>query len=157
MPNIIRAQQSACDWRLAKLKIYAQVLDGDHGKPAAGVWTHLARAIGNAWQTVGSAATDDDGRVEEWHNRHLESGLYRLTLSTDTYFAELGARTAYPEIVVIFRTGDESCAFQMQVTIAPYSYSAYSGTVESGQGTRPESSAYDICIGDVYADPARPA
>ena len=113
------------------MRIYAQVLDGNYGKPAAGVWTHLARAKGSAWQTVAAAVTNDDGRVEEWHNRQLESGLYRIAFGTDTYFAELGARTAYPEIVVIFRTDNESPAFHMQVTVAPYSYSAYFGTMEA--------------------------
>jgi 5-hydroxyisourate hydrolase len=125
---------------LAKLKIYARVFDGNHGKPAAGVWTHLARAIGNVWQTVAAATTNDDGRVEEWDNKQLESGLYRIAFGTDTYFAEIGARTAYPEIVVTFRTDDESRAFQLQVTIAPYSYSTYFGAAEvRPRGFRPEA------------------
>jgi 5-hydroxyisourate hydrolase len=50
---------------------------------------------------------------------------------TDSYFAGIGLAAAYPEIVVIFRMRDESHAFQVQVTLAPHSYTTYCGAVDA--------------------------
>ena len=113
-----------------EVRIVTQVLDGTHGKTAVGVRARLSRASGNNWSTVADAETGNDGCIEEWHTWHLERGLYRIVFDSDGYFAKLGATTAYPEIVVVFRTENESHLFQVQVTLAPYSYSTYFGTTD---------------------------
>jgi 5-hydroxyisourate hydrolase len=107
------------------MQIVTQVLDGTYGKPAAGVRARLSRGGGNSWSTVADAETTADGCIEEWRALHLKIGLYRIVFDSDGYFARLGSSTAYPEIVVIFRMENESHLFQVQVTLAPYSYSTY--------------------------------
>jgi 5-hydroxyisourate hydrolase len=113
------------------VRIVTQVLDGTYGKPAVGVRARLSRASGNSWSTVADAESNSEGCIEEWRTWHLDIGLYRIVFDSDGYFARLGTSTAYPEIVVIFRMENESHLFQVQVTLAPYSYSTYFGTTES--------------------------
>ena len=112
------------------MKIVTQVLDGTYGKPSVGVQACLARASSNGWTTVAEAETNSEGRIEEWDSWHLGHGLYRIVFDTDGYFARLGAATAYPEVVVIFRMQHEYHKFQVLVTLAPYSYSTYFGTID---------------------------
>ncbi len=116
------------------MRIIAQVLDGTYGKSAVGVRAGLARANGNGWTTVAEAVTNRDGCIEDWDSWYLERGLYRIVFDSDSYFAGLGATSAYPEVAVIFRMLDESMAFQVQVTLAPYSYSTYFGSIDSQSG-----------------------
>lgn len=116
------------------MRIVAQVLDGMYGKSAVGVRASLARASGNSWITVADAETNGEGCVEDWDSLHLERGLYRIVFDSDNYFAQLGATSAYPEVIVIFRMQNEYYAFQVQVTLAPYSYSTYFGTMDSQSG-----------------------
>ena len=111
------------------------MLDGTYGKSAVGVRACLARANGDDWTKVAEAETDRHGRIEDWDSWHLERGLYRIVFDSDSYFSRLGATTAYPEVVVIFRVQDESVTFQVQLTVAPYSYSTYFGTREAQSGT----------------------
>jgi 5-hydroxyisourate hydrolase len=117
------------------MRIQTQVLDGAFGKPAAGVSARLWRAVGSdAWAIVGQAETDDEGRIEAWDGCHFEHGLYRIVFDSDSHFAKLGATTAYPEIVVIFRIQDEYLDFQAQIILAPYSYSTYFGSAGANFG-----------------------
>jgi 5-hydroxyisourate hydrolase len=120
--------------RCAEVRIVTQVLDGTYGKPAVGVRVHLSRASSDSWSKVADAETNVSGCIEEWRDWHLELGLYRIVLDSDGYFARLGTTTAYPEIVVIFRMENESRLFQLQVTLAPYSYSTYFGTTKEFVG-----------------------
>ena len=113
------------------MRIIAQVLDGTYGKSAVGVRACLARANGDDWTKVAEAETDRHGRIEDWDSWHLERGLYRIVFDSDSYFSRLGATTAYPEVAVIFRLQSEPVTFQVQLTVAPYSYSTYFGTVEA--------------------------
>ncbi len=112
------------------MRIHTQVLDGAFGKPAAGVNACLWRAVGrDDWTIVGEAETNDDGRIETWDSQHLQHGLYRIVFDSDSHFAKLGATTAYPEVIVVFRIQDEYLGFQAQVTLTPYSYSTYFGRI----------------------------
>jgi 5-hydroxyisourate hydrolase len=112
------------------MRILTQVLDGAYGKFAAGVHACLSRADGDGWATVADADTDEEGRIKDWDDWHLERGLYRIVFDSDSYFAWLGAVAAYPEVIIIFRTKSEAQAFHLQVTLAPYSYSTYFGHVD---------------------------
>jgi len=113
------------------MKIFTQVLDGTYGKSAVGVHARLARADDGGWATVADAETNQDGRIEEWDSRYMDRGLYRIVFDSDSYFASLGAAAAYPEVVVIFRMQNDARVFQVQVTLAPYSYSTYFGTMDT--------------------------
>jgi 5-hydroxyisourate hydrolase len=113
------------------VRIVTQVVDGTYGKSAAGVRVCLASATGDSWSVVAEAETDGDGCIMEWQSRHLERGLYRIVFDSDGYFARLGAVSAYPEIIVLFRMEDDLHLFRVHVTLSPYSYSTYFGTAES--------------------------
>jgi 5-hydroxyisourate hydrolase len=111
--------------------ITMQVLDGTYGQSAAGVHAYLERASGGGWVTVCDVETDSKGRVEDRDSGQLERGIYRVVFDSDRYFGMLGAITAYPEVVVIFRLPSGSRTFQVQVTLSPYSYSTHFGAMES--------------------------
>jgi 5-hydroxyisourate hydrolase len=120
------------------MRIVTQVRDSTYGQSAVGVHARLSRANGaranggpDGWTTVAEAQTNADGCIADWEGWHLERGLYRIVFDCDSYFAGLGGSAVYPEVMVIFRMRDESHAFQVQVTLAPYSYSTYFGTVEN--------------------------
>jgi 5-hydroxyisourate hydrolase len=116
--------------QVSVMRIVAQVLDGTYGKSAVGVRARLARANGSGWTTVAEAETNKDGCIAAWETLHLDRGLYRIVFDNDSYFAGLGTSTAYPEVAVVFRMQNGFVAFQVQVTLAPYFYSTYFGTVE---------------------------
>jgi 5-hydroxyisourate hydrolase len=116
------------------MKIVTQVLDGVYGKSAVGIRARLARADDNGWTMVAEAETNTNGCIENWDTRRLERGLYRIVFDSDSYFAGFGGAAAYPEVMAVFRMLDESYAFQVQVTLAPYSYSMYFGTVDDQRG-----------------------
>jgi 5-hydroxyisourate hydrolase len=113
------------------MRIVAQTLDGTYGKPAVGVSAYLARANGEGWVTVAEAETNSDGRIDDWDTWHLERGVYRILFESDSYFAGLGSVAAYPQVVVIFRVCNDNEAFHVQLTLSPYSYSIYFGSIDS--------------------------
>jgi 5-hydroxyisourate hydrolase len=110
--------------------ISVQVLDGTYGQSAAGVRVRLERSSGDGWSAVANAETSSAGSVEDPAIRQLGRGLYRIVLDSDRYFAALGAGTAYPEVVVVFRMRGESDNCQVKVTLSPHSYSAYLGALD---------------------------
>jgi 5-hydroxyisourate hydrolase len=112
------------------MTIVTQVLDGTYGRSAVGVRARLGRANGASWMTVAEAETNADGQINDWDGLRLERGLYRIVIDSDSYFAALGVSSAYPEVTVIFRMRSESVKFQVQVTLSPYTYSTYFGTVD---------------------------
>jgi 5-hydroxyisourate hydrolase len=112
------------------MRIVAQVLDGAFGKSAAGVRAQLARSDGPGWIVIADAETGQDGCLEAWDGPPLGHGVYRVVFDSGRYFAGLGASSAYPEVVLVFRAQDESATFQIKVTLAPYSYAAYFGTID---------------------------
>lgn len=112
------------------MRLFTQTLDGTYGKPAVGVGARLARAHRNNWATVAEAETNHQGCIGNWEVSHFERGLYRIVFDSDGYFARLGAAIAYPEVVVVFRIEPGINSFQVQVTLSPYSYSTYFGTLD---------------------------
>lgn len=112
------------------MRIFTQALDGTYGKPAVGVGACLARADRDNWKTVSVAETNHEGYIENWDVLYFERGLYRIVFDSDAYFARLGVTIAYPEVSVIFRIEPEASCFHVQVTLAPYSYSTYFGTLD---------------------------
>lgn len=109
------------------MRIAVKVVDGMYGHAADGIRVRLERVGDNGWTTVASARTDSAGGINDWTGRFLECGLYRIIFDTDSYFAGLGASTAYPEVLVVFRMQSESDTYQIQLTVSPYSYSTHFG------------------------------
>jgi 5-hydroxyisourate hydrolase len=113
------------------MKVVMQIQDSNYGKPAVAIAARLARAVENSWLMVADAETNADGRIVNWSDRQLERGLYQIVVDVESYFAGLGLASAYPEITVMFRAGDDLHEFHVQIILAPYSYTAYCGTAGS--------------------------
>jgi 5-hydroxyisourate hydrolase len=112
------------------MKIVTQVLDSTYGQSAVGVHASLARFSGSGWTRIAEAVTNDEGLIEDWNGDWpLERGLYRMVFDSDSYFAGLGASTAYPEVIVVFRMADESRTCQVRIMLSPYSYSTFFETL----------------------------
>lgn len=103
------------------MTIVAEVLDSVYGKPAAGIRVRMMQAAGNQWETIAVAETTDDGRIDAWGRTPLRSGLYRIIVDTDSYFAGLGAMAAYPDICLTFRKPEQCGAIHVHIMLAPYS------------------------------------
>lgn len=112
------------------MRIVTQVLDSTYGESAVGVRARLSRATEDGWTTVAEAETSGDGCIDGWDTWRMERGLYRIVFDSDSYFAGIGTASAYPEVIVLFRMEDDSHAFQVRVTLAPYSYSTYFGKLD---------------------------
>ncbi|GAA0899009.1 hydroxyisourate hydrolase [Virgisporangium ochraceum] len=109
------------------MNVTAQVLDVVYGRPAAGVPARLERRMPEGWRTIALAQTDENGHIVDWSRNGLEPGTYRIVLDSGSYFANLGVSAAYPEISVASVMFDEADACQIQVMLAPYSYSMFFG------------------------------
>lgn len=108
--------------------IAVQALDTVYGRSAAGIRARLDHVDNGKWTSVAEAETDQEGRVRGWRARRFDRGLYRIVLDSDRYFVSLGLSAAYPEVAILFRMGEtDSC--QIQVFLAPHSYSAYFGSL----------------------------
>lgn len=102
------------------------VLDTALGRPARGIRVTLERDDA----VLGTAVTDDDGRVKDLQpkNATLAAGRYELRFDVAAYFAAGGRETFYSEIAVSFqlREGDEH--YHVPLLLSPFGYSTYRGS-----------------------------
>ncbi|MGI8531482.1 MAG: hydroxyisourate hydrolase [Geodermatophilaceae bacterium] len=103
------------------------VLDAGTGTPAGGVAVTLTRLEGAGWAELGSAVTDDDGRVAALAPGGLAAGSYRLSFDTGSYFAARGQVGFYPEVTVTF-TVDSDRHYHVPLLLSPFAYSTYRGS-----------------------------
>lgn len=104
----------------------SHVLDTVVGTPAAGVRVTLAREGG----VVGSAVTDEDGRIREFPTAGtvLGKGNYRLTFAVAEYWSAAGKESFYPEIVIPFTIGTDRGHYHVPLLLSPFGYTTYRGT-----------------------------
>jgi 5-hydroxyisourate hydrolase len=110
--------------------ITTHVLDTARGRPASGVPVLLEIREDERWREIGSAATDEDGRV-----RHLLPaglalipGIYRLTFGTEAYFRDQEIESFYPEAAITFHVRDANQHHHVPLLLSPYGYSTYRGS-----------------------------
>lgn len=109
--------------------ITTHVLDTSRGKPASGVLVTLERRDSDgSWMPVGHDETDSDGRAASLTSGSVESGTYRLTFDTATYFRERHTETFYPEAIVIFTVADASQHYHVPLLLSAWGYSTYRGS-----------------------------
>jgi 5-hydroxyisourate hydrolase len=111
--------------------ITTHVLDTSVGRPAAGIPVSLERSAGGgAWELVGRAETDADGRARSIvpSGSALLSGIYRLTFHTAPYFQRSNTRTFYPSVSVEFEVADAAAHYHVPLLISPFGYSTYRGS-----------------------------
>ncbi|GIF09463.1 hydroxyisourate hydrolase [Actinoplanes siamensis] len=109
------------------MNITTQALDVVYGRPAAGIPARLERRAPDGWELIAGATTDNDGHILDWAMKRLDQGDYRIVFDSGSYFASLGVGVVYPEIAVAFALLDETDACQIQVQLAPYSFSTFFG------------------------------
>lgn len=107
-------------------EITTHVLDVVAGKPAIGVAVRLEKNVNGAWTTVGTSATDVDGRCRDL-TASAEEGTYRLTFATGDYFAANGRTSIYPEISIHF-TCDGGGHYHLPLLLSDNSYTTYRGS-----------------------------
>jgi 5-hydroxyisourate hydrolase len=112
--------------------ISTHVLDTALGRPAAGIGVTLERLDdAGAAVTLGSGATDSDGRLRDLvpsgHSLVVE-GTYRLRFAVDDYFARTGRDAFYPEVSISFRVGPTDEHYHVPVLLSPFGYSTYRGS-----------------------------
>jgi len=110
--------------------VTTHVLDTTLGRPASGVPVRLEQVVpGAATATpVAAATTDSDGRVGDLGPDRLESGDYRLTFDTATYFAATGQNGFYPCVSITFTVADPVQNHHVPVLLSPFAYSTYRGS-----------------------------
>jgi 5-hydroxyisourate hydrolase len=106
--------------------ITTHVLDAVLGKPAGGISVRLDRRDGDAWTTVGSGATDADGRYRPLA-QDAPFGVYRLTFDTGAYLRHAGRNTIYPEIIIAFHCDGEA-HYHLPLLLSDNSYTTYRGS-----------------------------
>ena len=107
--------------------ITTHVLDLVSGAPAAGVAVTLERSSGVAWESLGHALTDSDGRVRDGFAALTGTGRYRLTFATGPWFAARGVASFHPEVVVVFEVR-ELRHHHVPLLLSPFGYSTYRGS-----------------------------
>ena len=108
--------------------VTTHILDTAAGKPAAGVAVELYARDGEAWSQIGTGTTDADGRVKDLGPERLESGDYRLTFATGTYFAGIGQDTFFPEVSLTFTVDAAEAHYHVPLLLSPFAFSTYRGS-----------------------------
>ena len=115
------------------MTLSTHVLDATTGRPAAGVRVLLERWSADAWAPVGSGLTGPDGRLDGRGGGWLPAGepargVYRITFSSGSYFADRGTASFYPEITVAFEVSSPGEHYHVPLLLSPFAYSTYRGS-----------------------------
>ena len=112
-------------------RISTHILDLVHGKPAAAVAVQLERQTDSGnWRLLTAAHTDQDGRCPQLlpQDEDLSAGIYRLSLETGNYFAQLKISTLYPVVEIVFRAQEGESHFHIPLLLSPNGYTTYRGS-----------------------------
>lgn len=112
-------------------RISTHVLDTALGKPAAGVPVRLEhREKGGKWITLGSSATDGDGRCAQLlaESRSVSAGLYRLVFDTAAYYAAVKMSGLYPIVEITFEVREGESQLHIPLLLSPNGYTTYRGS-----------------------------
>ncbi len=111
--------------------ITTHILDVSTGSPARGVSVMLWQQLENsAWEVICKGITDEDGRLRDLldSNAILQTGNYRLTFDTETYFAKQQIEGFYPQVTVAFTVRDTAQHYHVPLLLSPFGYSTYRGS-----------------------------
>ncbi|MGH3471437.1 MAG: hydroxyisourate hydrolase [Nocardioidaceae bacterium] len=108
--------------------VTTHVLDTASGRPAVGVLVRLERVTDAAPETVGSARTDEEGRVSALGPDQIGAGTYRLVFDTAGYAAAQATTYFFPEVSIAFAVGDSTQHYHVPLLLSPFAYSTYRGS-----------------------------
>ncbi len=116
-------------------QITSHILDTSQGKPAADVSVSLMQQNDDGWLVLGSASTNDDGRISDFlgaestkPNDTLPGGIYKLTFQLKGYFERSGIDAFYPYAEVVFQINGDGQHYHVPLLLNPYGYSTYRGS-----------------------------
>jgi len=125
----------------SKGPITCHVLDSSRGMPGRNIQVKLeVRDIFHkteieTWKVIGQTYTNDDGRCPNLVSSDYKislndnsSAIYRITFYTSKYFDELGQKSFYPYVQVIFEIVDPNQHYHVPLLISPFSYTTYRGS-----------------------------
>lgn len=112
----------------AAAEISTHVLDLAEGVGGANVPVTLSkRNAAGTWVAVGTARTDQNGRVRSFGSgADFDTGVYRLQFDMSAY-PNAEAKPFFPEITVTFSVTDKAGHYHVPVVVSPYGYSTYRG------------------------------
>jgi 5-hydroxyisourate hydrolase len=115
--------------------ISTHVLDNERGQPAVGVHVTLERRHGDAFTTLASATTDDDGRVASLLSSQLQAGIYRIVFDAAGYFAgqvpDAGEADAAPflrTVAIEFQISDTARHYHVPLLMTRFACVSYRGS-----------------------------
>lgn len=109
--------------------ITTHVLDTHLGKPAKDLPVTLQKLKDGAWQTIAAGKTNSDGRIVDWlEGKSRESGHYKITFDTDSYFNTLGITCFYPKVSIEFRIENIDEHYHVPLLISAHGMSSYRGS-----------------------------
>lgn len=112
-------------------RVTTHVLDTARGVPAAGLGVTLERRSPGedpAWETIGRADTDADGRVSTLGPTELTAGRYRITFDTGAYLIAHHGAAFYPEVAITIELADPAAHYHVPLLLGPFHYSTYRGS-----------------------------
>ncbi len=110
--------------------ITTHILDVSKGCPACDVPVTLEQQTKTGWEIVAKGATDEDGRLRDLLRSEaiLQTGNYRLTFDTETYFTQQHIEGFYPQVTVAFSVRDAAQHYHVPLLLSPFGYSTYRGS-----------------------------
>ena len=111
-------------------QITSHILDTSLGKPAQGVAITLLQKQDEQWASLGTAATNNDGRVGDFTGSitALSEGIYKLSFNLNDYYEKLGTDTFYPYAEVVFKIAGDGQHYHVPLLLNPFGYSTYRGS-----------------------------
>jgi len=110
--------------------ITTHVLDVAKGHPAEGISVVLEYLANGSWEELARGITNKDGRITDLLTEAtaLQTGTYRLSFATATYFHQCGVEGFYPSVPVIFEIRDTAQHYHVPLLLSPFGYSTYRGS-----------------------------
>lgn len=103
--------------------VSSHILDTVQGRPGVGVVVQLF----SAEELLAEAVTDEQGRIKEFVDAPLRSGMYRLRFFVAEYFGKLEIATLYPYVDVTF-SAEFPGHYHIPLILAPNGYTTYRGS-----------------------------
>jgi 5-hydroxyisourate hydrolase len=112
--------------------ITTHVLDTALGRPGADIAIDLEvadAAVPQGWRTLGSGATDADGRLRTLTPAGpVAPGTYRIRFATAAYFAAHHGAGFFPVVEIHFTVVDGAAHYHVPLLLSPFGFSTYRGS-----------------------------
>lgn len=103
------------------MSVRLQVVNGIHGRPAAGMDVRLFSPAGGTWAELAHVVVAEDGQA----GTVLSAGSYRLEFDVDGYFTALGLTSFYPAVILPIRVIPDGYILKISLIVTPASFFVY--------------------------------